>query len=55
MTYYYKQIDETGEVVALFTYDFAPVITNPLVVEIDREEYDRLLEALLAEYEAGTE
>ena len=40
MTRHYKQINETGEVVLLLTYDFTPNITDPLIVEITAEEYD---------------
>lgn len=36
---YYKQLNESGEVVALLTYDFEPNITDPLTVEITAEEY----------------
>ena len=42
MTRHYKQINETGEVVLLLTYDFTPNITDPLIVEITAEEYDAL-------------
>ena len=46
MTYYYKQINEDGEVVRLFTYDFKPKIKRSDFVEIDAEEYNRLFEEL---------
>lgn len=49
---YYKQLNESGEVVTLFTYGFAPKITNPLIVEINKEEYDALLEEIKAKAEA---
>ena len=48
MTKYYKQINENGEVVMLLTYDFAPNITDPLIVEITEEEYETLLAELIA-------
>lgn len=39
MKKYYKQLNENGEFVMLLTYDFEPVINDPLVVEITEEEY----------------
>ena len=49
MKYYYKQLNENGEIVALLTYDFIPTITDSLVVEITAEEY----EAISAEWRAN--
>lgn len=49
MTKYYKQLSENGEIVALLTYDFAPNITDPLIVEITAEEY----EAIFTEWRAN--
>ena len=51
MTKYYKHLTETGEVKMLLTYDFEPTITDPLTVEITKEEYDELLAELAAESE----
>lgn len=48
MTKYYKQINENGEAIMLLTYDFAPNITDPLIVEITEEEYETLLAELIA-------
>lgn len=48
MTNYYKQLNEIGEVVMLLTYDFVPNITNPLIVEITKEEYGTILAELMA-------
>ena len=39
---YYKQLDETGEVASLLTYDFEPTITDSLTVEITAEEYETI-------------
>lgn len=49
MTKYYKQLNKNGEIVALLTYDFAPNITDPLIVEITAKEY----EAIFAEWRAN--
>ena len=48
MTKYYKQINENGEIEMLLTYDFTPVITDSLIVEITKEEYEALLAEMLA-------
>jgi hypothetical protein len=48
MTKYYKQFNENGEIVMLLTYDFVPNITNPLIVEITKEEYETLLAEIMA-------
>lgn len=43
MTYYYKRVDEAGNVVNTLTYNnFHPNITDSLTVEISVEEYDVL-------------
>ena len=42
MTTYYKQINENNELVLLLTYNFTPKITNPLIIEITQEEYEKL-------------
>mgnify|MGYP003290288885 CR=1 FL=1 len=39
---YYKQLNESGVIVALLTYDFEPKITDPLTVEITAEEYEAI-------------
>lgn len=49
MTKYYKCLTETGKVKMLLTYDFEPTITDPLIVEITKEEYDELLAEITAE------
>lgn len=51
MTKYFKQISETGEVKLLLTYEFEPTITDPLIMEITKEEYDELLAEITAEPE----
>jgi hypothetical protein len=48
--YFYKEINETGKVLLLLTYNQKPRITNPLVIEITQEEYDQLLLELTAQY-----
>lgn len=40
---YYKQLNEIGEIIALFTYDFEPKITNTNIVEIMFEEYQAII------------
>lgn len=37
---YYKQLNKSGEIVALLTYDSEPKITDALTVEITAEEYE---------------
>lgn len=49
MTRYYKETNVGGEVKLLLTYEFEPSITNPLIVEITKEEYDELLAEITAE------
>lgn len=39
---YYKRLDENGNIDMLFTYEFVPNITNPLMVEITAEEYEAI-------------
>ena len=39
---YYKQLNETGEVIYLLSYDTEPSITDPLTVEITAEEYEAI-------------
>lgn len=52
VVYYYKQLDESKNIVLLLTYNnFRPNIADPLVVEITQEEY----ETLLAEIEAANQ
>lgn len=41
--YYYKQLNEFGKTLWCLTYDnIRPNITNPLVIEITKEEYETL-------------
>lgn len=42
MKSYFKQLNDSGEIILLLTYSFRPNITNPLVVEITKEEYETL-------------
>lgn len=52
MKEYYKQLNENGEVVMLFIYDFGASINDPLVVQITVEEYETIKtewEAIFAE------
>lgn len=51
MIKYYKQINESGDVVMLLTYDFDPIITNPLIIEITKEEYEALLAEIVEKNE----
>lgn len=52
MTTYFKQLNDSGEVVFLLTYDnFCPNIANTLIVEITQEEYNVLLAKLQAKAE----
>lgn len=46
---FYKRIDDSGNLCMLLTYNFAPNITDPFVIEITKEEYN----ALQAEIEAA--
>jgi len=43
MKSYFKQLNDSGEITLLLTYSFRPNITNPLVIEITKEEYETLL------------
>lgn len=45
----YKQLDENGEVIALFVYYFEPVLNDPYMVEITEEEYARIKAEITAE------
>ena len=49
MTRYYKQLNDSGNVVFLLTCDFDPTISDPLIVEITKEEYDELMAEITAE------
>lgn len=51
MMRYYKKINDGCKVGMLLTYDFPPTITDPLIVEITKEEYDELLAEITAEPE----
>lgn len=45
--FYFKTLDEGGNVKNLITYNnIRPNITNPLIAEITKEEYDALLAEL---------
>lgn len=46
---YYKQLNDSGEVVLLLTYGVTPNIANPLIVEITEEEYNVLLDEIKAQ------
>lgn len=39
---YYKQLNASGEIVALLTYNSEPNITDPQTVEITSEEYEAI-------------
>lgn len=45
-TYHAKQIDDSGEVVALHSFSSEVFPTDPLFVEITEEEYNTLLEGM---------
>ena len=51
MTKYYMKTNANGNVEMLLNYDFLPTITDPLIVEITKEEYDELLAEITAEPE----
>lgn len=55
MTTYYKQLDNSGKILMLLTYDFTPNIVNPLVVEITEEEYDSHIAEILAANQTETD
>lgn len=42
MRKYYKRLEGNGDVSMLLAYDFSPVITDPLVVEITETEYNQI-------------
>lgn len=48
--YHYKEINETGKVILLLTYNKQPRITNPLVIEITQEKYNQLVLEFTAQY-----
>ena len=52
MITYYKQVNESGEITLLLTYDFIPKITNSLILQITPDEYEALLKELRAKIEA---
>lgn len=39
MKEYYKQLNENGEIITLWTYDLGATIDDPLVIQITKEEY----------------
>lgn len=41
--YYYKEIDENGNLVCIFAYGQKPEIDDPLMIEITFEEYIEIL------------
>jgi len=44
MEYYYKYIDESGKTIGVVSYSpNKPNITDPLIVEIEREEFEAYL------------
>lgn len=49
--YFYKEVNENGKLVLLLTYGQKPNIKNPLVIEIAKEEYERLFAEITAEDE----
>lgn len=51
MTKFFKELNESGDVVSLLTYDFTPVLTDPLIVEITEDEYNEISAAWDAENE----
>jgi hypothetical protein len=48
MKYYYKHLNENGEIALLLVYDFMPTITDPLIVEITEEEYNAIIAEIRA-------
>ena len=46
--YYYKQVDETGELLLLLTYDAQPSGLSADIVEITAEEYEALMAEIAA-------
>ena len=46
--YYYKQIDETGELLLLLTYDAQPSGLSANTIEITAEEYETLMAEIAA-------
>ena len=44
MEYYYKRINENGETIGVVSYSpMRPNITDPMIIEIDREEFKAYL------------
>ena len=44
MEYYYKRINENGETIGVVSYSpNKPNITDPMIIEIDREEFEAYL------------
>lgn len=39
MKEYYKQLNENGEIITLWTYDLGATIDDPLMIQITEEEY----------------
>lgn len=47
--FYFKLLDSDGKIVSLLTYDnYHPNIVNPLMVEIDKDEYETLFDEIVA-------
>lgn len=46
--YYYKKVDETGELLLLLTYDAQPSGLSSDVIEITVEEYEALMAEIAA-------
>ena len=46
--YYYKQVDETGELLLLLTYDAQPSGLSANIIEITAEEYETLMAEIAA-------
>lgn len=51
--FFYKQIDETGELLLLLTYDTHPTGVKPNVVEITEEEYAKLMAGIASSPQTG--
>lgn len=55
MEYYYKRINQNGETIGVISYSpVKPNITDPLIVEIEREEFEAYL-AQIAEPDVPTD
>ena len=46
---FFKQIDENGNVICLFEYDYQAIIDDPFIIEITQEEYNALMAELFPE------